>query len=256
MMLAAHSPAATVRREEGTPCPRRFDFERDAFDFANELVWEYRFDDVTGAVTFRRRQPKPAYTHRCFVLTRAGRLFLYHARFEPGQPAVDTSSYRRLIRQVLAGNARRPSPMAQQVVIPGFTSLRAFSRKHEVLLKAECGGAWRSYVLRSHWRMVFPISRAHQARTAADLQTTLARGESPIVHLVVFPRLTMNHGMILFDCRATREGVEFLAYDPNIPQSPAQLTYNAEQQTFLLPANPYWAGGPLDVIEIYRGWFL
>jgi len=255
-MLAAHSPAATVGREEGTPCPRRFDFERDAFDFANELVWEYLFDRAIGTVAIRRREPKPAYTHRCFVLTRAARLFLYHARFEPGQPAVDASVCRGLIRQVLARSPRQSSPSRTQVVIPGFASLREFSRKHDALLKAECGGAWRSYVLRSHWRMVFPISRVHQARTAADLQTALAREESPIVHLVVFPRLTMNHGMILFDCRATREGVEFLAYDPNIPQSPAQLTYNTKQQTFLLPANPYWAGGSLDVIEIYRSWFL
>lgn len=255
-MLAAHSPAATVRREEGTPCPRRFDFERDAFGFANELVWEYRFDSATGKVTIRRRELKPAYTHRCFVLTRAARLFLYHSRFEPGQPAVDASVCRGLIRQVLARSPRQPSPSRTQVVIPGFASLREFSRKHEALVKAECGGAWRSYVLRSHWRMVFPIPRAHQAHTAADLQAALARGESPIVHLVVFPRLTMNHGMILFDCRATGEGLEFDAYDPNMPQSPARLTYNAEQRTFHLPANPYWAGGPLDVIEIYRSWFL
>lgn len=256
MMLATNSPAATVSCENRNLFPRRFDFQRDAFDFANELVWEYLFDNAARAVTFRRRQPKPAYTHRCFVLTRAARLFLYHARFDPKQSAVDTSSYCGLIRQVLARNTRRPSQVAEQVVIPGFASLREFSRKHEALLKAECGGAWRSYVLRSHWRMVFPISRTHQARTAAALQAELAHGASPIVHLVVFPRLTMNHGMVLFDCRTTGERLEFDAYDPNLPQSPARLTYHAEQKTFHLPANPYWAGGPLDVIEIYRSWFL
>ena len=27
---------------------RRFEFERDAFAFPNELVWEYHFDEVTG----------------------------------------------------------------------------------------------------------------------------------------------------------------------------------------------------------------
>jgi hypothetical protein len=256
MMPVVNETAATARGEARTLFPRRFDFQRDAFDFANELVWEYLFDNATGAVTFRRRQPKPAYTHRCFVLTRAARLFLYHARFEPGQPMVDASVCRRLIRQVLARNPRQPSPESAQVVIPGFASLRDFSRKQEALLKAECGGAWRSYVLRSHWRMVFPISRAHQARTAAALQAALARGDSPIMHLVVFPRLTMNHGMVLFDCRMTRQGLEFDAYDPNSPQAPARLTYAADQQTFRLPANSYWAGGDLDVIEIYRGWFL
>ena len=34
---------------------RRFEFERDAFAFPNELVWEYHFDAATGATAARRR---------------------------------------------------------------------------------------------------------------------------------------------------------------------------------------------------------
>jgi hypothetical protein len=144
----------------------------------------------------------------------------------------------------------------KQVVIPGFAGLREFSAAREKLLKAECGGAWRSYFLRSHWRMVFPISRGHQKCTAGNLVAAVRENFSPIVHLVKFPSLTINHGMILSDVAETGGGLEFSAYDPNDPQRPACLKFDRAAESFFLPANSYWAGGGLDVIEIYRGWFL
>ena len=52
---------------------RRLDFDRDTLAFANELVWEYHFDEATGATTTRRRVPPPDYALRCFVLVRAVR---------------------------------------------------------------------------------------------------------------------------------------------------------------------------------------
>ena len=51
-------------------------------------------------------------------------------------------------------------------------------------------------------------------------------------------------------------GLDFAAYDPNDPTQPTRISYDASQQIFSLPANAYWAGGRLDVIEIYRSWFL
>ena len=235
---------------------RRFEFARDTFAFANELVWAYQFEPATGKTSFCRRQPKPDYTHHCFVLTRAARQFCYHARFDAGQPIADDETCRQLIREVVSRNPRKPCPGEKQIVIPGYASLREFSRARESLLKAGCGGAWRSYFLRSHWRMIFPISRAHQARTAAQLSAALKQNISPIIHLVNFPSLSINHGMILFDGTETGRGIEFQAYDPNDPSQPAQLTFDRESQTFFLPPNPYWAGGSLNIIEIYRGWFL
>ena len=65
---------------------RRFEFERDTFAFPNELVWEYHFDAATGTTAARRRVPPPEYALRCFVLVRAARQFLYHARFDPTAP--------------------------------------------------------------------------------------------------------------------------------------------------------------------------
>ena len=236
-----------------TKFPRRFQFGRDTFAFANELVWEYRFD-AAGRMSARKREPAPGYAHRCFVLARAARQFLYHAEFQPSQAPVDDTAYRGLIRRVLA---RDPRAVAETpVVIPGFADLHGFSTAKERLLKAECGGAWRSYVLRSHWRMLFPISRAHQESTAQRLLSETRRQFSPIIHLVNFPSLNINHGMIVYDAKEEDGQIVFAAYDPNLPAGPAMLSYDRTRRTFSLPANRYWAGGDLNVIEIFRNWIL
>lgn len=235
--------------------PRRFDFARDTFAFANELFWEYRLDPATGRMHFRRREPPPSYAHRCFVLARAARQFFYHARFDANQAAPADSESTRLVRAVLRRNPRQPAAPERRVVFPGFASLRAFSEAKPDLLKATCGGAWRSYALRSHWRMVFPISRRHQAITAPRLLAGIAAGGAPVVHLVRFPQLTINHGIVLFAARETAAAIEFAAYDPNRPEQPVRLEFDQTTRTFQFPANPYWAGGRVDVIEIFRGWF-
>ena len=104
--------------------------------------------------------------------------------------------------------------------------------------------------------MIFPISRGHQKRTAENLFAAIQCNFTPVIHLVKFPALTINHGMILFDAAETKSGVEFSAYDPNNPEKPVRLKFDRAATMFSLPANSYWAGGGLNVIEIYRGWFL
>jgi hypothetical protein len=235
---------------------RRFEFARDTLAFANELVWTYQFDPATGKTTVRWRKPKPDYVLRCFVLTRVVRQFLYHARFDAGQKIAGDETCRRLIREVISRNPRSPCPYERQIVIPGYAGLREFSRAQEQVFKNECGGAWRSYFLPSHWRMVFPLTRAHQTRTAAQLFAALKQNIAPIIHLVNFPSLSINHGMVVFDGVETGGGFEFKAYDPNDPKQPSRLTFDRAAQTFFLPANLYWVGGRLNVIEIYRRWYL
>ena len=254
-----HAPSANGHDSgpKSALSPRRFEFARDTFAFANELHWEYRFNTATGRTTFARHEPKPQYAHRCFVLTRTARQFHYHAHFDANlTPADDDETYQRLIRKVVSRNPRLPCAPEERVIFPGFAGLRAFSRAREALLKSECGGAWQSYVLRSHWRMLFPISRAHQERTAASLLAEIQRGAAPIIHLVRFPQLTINHGMVLFVVGENQTRVTFQAYDPNQPAGPTEVFFDRESKTFSLPANPYWPGGPLDVIQIYRSWWI
>jgi hypothetical protein len=244
------------KTNSGETSARRFEFGSDGFAFANELLWEYKFDEAAGKTIFRKREPKPDYALRCFVLTRASRQFFYHAHFDSEQKIAADVIYRQLIRQIISRNPRTPCELENQIVVPGFASLREFSTAREKLLKAGCGGAWRSYFLRSHWRMIFPISRGHQKRTAENLFAAIQKKFPPIIHLVKFPSLTINHGMVLFDVAENGGGLEFSAYDPNNPEKPAWLKFDRAAKKFFLPANSYWAGGELDVIEIYRGWFL
>ena len=235
---------------------RRFDFDRDTFAFANQLLWEYRFDGAGGAATARRRVPPPDYALRCFVLVRAVRQFLYHARFDPAAEPVADETYRRLVRAVLRCNPRRLSGPGERVVIPGFAGLREMSVAREAVLKGACGGAWRSYVQRSHWHIVVPVSRGHQHRTARELLEAVRHGGVPIVHLLRFPSLAINHGMVIFEGTRTPDGAAFLAYDPNQPERPAPLTYDRGRRTFSMPPNRYWRGGDLNVFEIFRRWYI
>ena len=82
------SPAA-----QRTP---RFQFDRDTFAFANELVWEYRLDPGAGTMTTFCNDPPPAYTHRCFVMARSARQFWHHARFDPSLPVADAGPHQNV----------------------------------------------------------------------------------------------------------------------------------------------------------------
>jgi hypothetical protein len=56
--------------------------------------------------------------------------------------------------------------------------------------------------------------------------------------------------------KQTDSAILFQAYDPNIPAYSTELCYDRATRTFYYSRNHYWAGGRLDVIEVYRGWFM
>jgi hypothetical protein len=231
---------------------RPFNFQTDTFAFPNELVWEYHFDDA-GRWVHQRRKPDPDYTHHCFVVVRSARQFFQNARFAPAQPQADEATYRRLIRSVVSIDPRRDLADSEKVVIPGYANLHEFSAGQERLLKEECGGAWHSYFQRGHWRMVFPFSRSNQERSAELLISDLKENRPPIVHVVRFPQLTINHALLLFDVKETDKEIVFSAYDPNRPESPKALTFDRSRRTFFFSGNDYFPGGRVDVYEVYRG---
>jgi hypothetical protein len=248
LLTAALTGCSTAR-----PVPadsRPFVFERDTFAYANELVWEYRFDEH-GKWIHRRREPKPNYTHHCFVVARSAKQFFEHARFDQRLPVADAQTYRRLIRKVVSTSSRKLAA-EEKIVIPGYPDLREFSRGQENLLKAECGGAWQSYFQRGHWRMIWPFSRKHQRKTAEELVDDLRQNRPPVVHLIRFPSLSINHAVVLFDAIETDREIRFATYDPNRPDKPSTLTYDRATRAFSLPTNFYFPGGRVAVYEIYR----
>ena len=233
---------------------RAFQFERDTFAYPHELVWEYHFNPATGTMTTRKADPPPTYYHRCFVMVRATRQFFYHTRFDPELPPADAPVYRKLVREIVSRDPRRPCAGSGRLVIPGYDGLRTFSRAHESLLKAECGAAWESYFLRSHWRMIFRVSGRFQEKMAEKLKRSLPKRGLTLAHLFRFPRITINHGIVLYDFTESERQIEFAAYDPNIPAYPVKLVYEKARRAFTFAPNIYWGGGALSVMEIFCDW--
>jgi len=233
---------------------RPFVFGQDTFAFNNEIVWDYHIDPDTGKTTHSRHLPPPTYSHHCFVVARAARQFFQHARFDGNLPVADEATYRRLIDQVASIDPERRLPDEKKVVIPGYTNLHSFSEAQAPLLKHECGGAWQSYFQRGHWRMILPISRGHQEQMAGRLVESLKRNVPPIVHVFRFPQLSINHALVLFEAKETGEEIQFMAYDPNNSAKPVPLIFNRAQRWFSFPACSYFAGGRVDVYQIYYKW--
>lgn len=233
--------------------PRPFDFQKDTFSYANELVWDYSYNQE-GKWVSKPHEPKPDYTHHCFVVARTTKQFFNYAQFDASQPQTNSATYRKLVLEVVSINPRRDAQQTHKIIIPGYPDLRAFSAAHEDILKAECGSAWQSYVQRGHWRMILPFSRKHQANTAQNLLKALESNRPPVVHLVKFPQLAINHSVVLFDAKETSNEIQFSVYDPNNPVTPVLLTFDRNKRTFSFPSNDYWPGGTLDVYEIYLNW--
>jgi hypothetical protein len=217
------------------------------------LVWEYGYD-TNGVWRSHKRVPRPDYTQHCFVVARCAKQFFENARFDPLQPVAEETTYRRLIRQVVATSPRRQVPEPECTVIPGYADLRAFSTAHEKLLKDECGSAWRSYLQRGHWRMIFPVTRHHQAKTANLILAHLRERGPAVVHVFCFPQLSINHALLIFDAKETVTDIQFTIYDPVDPVKPGTMVFDRARRSFSLPPNPYFRGGPVNAYEIYWKW--
>ena len=242
------------QRDEANTVPgRSFDFNRDTFAYANELLWEYTYDEK-GNWTTHTRELKPTYYQHCFVVARSARQFFDNARFDPSLPQIDESVYRERIRRVVKASPRRPLPEAQKVIFPGYADLRSFSREHEASLKSECGSATQSYIQIGNWRTILPFTRAHQERMARQLVTHLRSHRPVLVHVLRFPQLSINHALLLFDAKKTSSEVEFSVYDPNTPAHPVSLFFDRATRSFRFPPNTYFFGGTVNVYEIYWKW--
>lgn len=252
LLLLLVSGCASPGRSPAHP-PRAFAFSYDTFSYANELVWEYNYD-AEGNWTTKPRDPKPTYSLRCFVVTRSAKQFFQNARFDPSQPIADDATYRKKIHQVVTMGARKPPPEVNKVVIPGFANLREFSAARPDLLKTECGSAWESYLQRGHWRMVFPFSRQHQEKVALQTLTQLEEDRPVVLHILTFPHLSINHGLLAYDADVTDEEIRFHVYDPNAPDTPTTLTFERRSRTFILPQNKYFRGGPVNAYPVYWDW--
>lgn len=229
-----------------------FDPERDIFAFGNGLRWEYDSSFTELAVPIPRDQDE--YDHRCSQMVRAARQFFYAVRFAPEQARVSDESYRKLIRAVMKSDARATEPLDPPIVIPGFADLREFSEAYERSVKDEIGGPWRAYFQRGNWRMIFGFPPEHQRDTARSMLAELAEGNLPVVHLIHFPRVTINHTLLVYRAAETTTSIDFVAYDPNHRDREIFLRYDRAEAEFDLDPTLYWPGGPVVTYEVFHGW--
>lgn len=229
---------------------------RDTFAFANETVWLYQ-DGVprsrpleeAGAIEGER------YTRRCFVMARAVVQFRKFARFDPGQKRPDDAALARLIRDICAIPVWHPAAApAERISIGGWPDLHSLSRDRLALVQEHIGLGWPTYFRPGNFGIVFPPGRTAQERTAGAIDALWEAGEPPILWLVNFPSLSINHAVVVVGRRTGAGGwVHYQVYDPNLPDEPQVLDYDADRRTFSYPPTFYFKGGAVDVRLAYRG---
>ena len=245
--LAFLTGCASTPRTTGS---RPFHFETDTFAYANDVTEDFAYD-TEGRWRGHTRDPKPDYTRYCFVVARSARQFFQNARFDSALPVATETEYRRLVRKVVSTNPRKDLVESAKVIIPGYANLREFSGEQEQVLKEECGSFWQSYFQRGNWRMVFPFSRLDQQKMADQLARAVRENRPPILHVVCFPSLQINHAVVLYGIEETAEDILFAVYDPNAPHLPASLTFHRASRTFNYPMNADFQGGDVNTYEVY-----
>jgi hypothetical protein len=235
---AAPSPPVPVVDDARISAPG-FTFARDTFAFPNEI---------------RARHPdaENLYANYCFVLARGLRQFFQFARFDPAAPKLDSAGYVERVRR-LGEHApwEPPLPPDERIIIPGYRNLREFSLAEAAAVKAGLGGRFWTWVHWTNWRVTFPLLGQHQPRIADEIARELRAGR--LVQLLVtnWPVVELNHTVVAFAYRDTREDRVFDIWDPNDPAVPGTVTFERSQQRFWATRIYDTRPGPIRVFRMY-----
>jgi hypothetical protein len=228
---------------EGAADPRatapEFTFASDTFAFANLIRARHRGEDNL-------------YANYCFVLARAVRQFHAFARFDPALPRLDRAGYGERVRRVVAHHPWDPPlPPDDRVVVPGYRNLYEFSRDQEATVKEALGSRFWTLVNWTNWRVVLPVSGAHQERVASEITAELDAGR--LVQLLVtnWPTPELNHSVVAYAYRGTDATLEFEVYDPNDPASPGRISFERRERRFRAARLYDTRPGPIRAFRMY-----
>ncbi len=221
-----------------------FRFDRDTFAFQNATVLKYK----NGVPFLRPRStsddPANKYTRRCFVMTRTVMQFRKFARFDPRGAPLDDKPLAARIRAVSRYFAwQEPLPENERIVFPGYANLRQMSKARAEVFKENIGG-----------RMFFQHSRKYQDRTHANLDAALSRGDLFVGYLSTYPKLSINHAVLVYAREKRRPGDElehYLVYDPNHAEAPRQLTWSPRERAFSYQKDIDFIGGFVRAYQAY-----
>ena len=230
-----------------------FRFDRDTFAFANQTVFEYH----EGHASLRRPSAtkRDAYNRHCFVMSRTALQFKKFARFEPRHAALDDTALAARVRAVTRQPAwAQPLPENQRIVFPGYKDLKEMSKARRELVQLSIGHGWPSYFRISNVRMMFQDGTGYQERTHARLNAALAGGELFVAFLTTYPRLSINHSVLIYELKSSSSNPgedRYLVYDPNHPESPRELTWSTRDRAFAYQKDYDFIGGYVRVYQVY-----
>jgi hypothetical protein len=249
---------AQAAREVAPGPPLRFAF--DTFAFANQTVYIYPHGHAEERQQSRRGEQHPAFTLRCFAMCRSVEQFRKFAQFEPSLPPPDDATLAMLVRRINRHAVwRRALPPERRVVIPGYAGLHQLSADKPQIVQENIGGGWTVYVRPGNYRMFFygvngPRQQSHTQQRLAD---TLARNDLFIAYLTTFPKLSINHAVIIYGRRpATRADIaagvlHYFVYDPNHPDRPRDMAYDTHRRMFSYQKDWDFVGGKVTVLQVY-----
>jgi hypothetical protein len=250
------SAVAAVTLARATATASEFRFDRDTFAFANQTVFEYH----EGHASLRKGSSvkKDAYNRHCFVLCRTAMQFKKFARFDPNSALLDDTTLATRIRAVTHRPAwGEPSPESERIVFPGYKDLREMTKARREVFQKNIGHGWPSYFRISNARMMFLQSARYQEETHARINAALARGQLFVGFLTTYPRLSINHSVLVYKQKSfsPNPGVErYVVYDPNHPESPRELTWSPHTRSFSYQKDWDFIGGFVRVYQVYGKW--
>ena len=232
-----------------------FRFDRDTLAFQNATVLKYK----NGVPFLRARStsddPANKYTRRCFVMTRTVMQFRKFARFDPRSAPLDDKPLAARIRAVSRHFAwQEPLPENERIVFPGYANLRQMSKARAEVFKENIGSGFITYFRPSNGRMFFQHSRKYQETTHANLDAALSRGDLFVGYLSTYPRLSINHAVLVYARKKGRPRDElehYLVYDPNHAEAPRELTWSPRERAFSYQKDIDFIGGFVRVYQAY-----
>jgi hypothetical protein len=231
-----------------------FNFQRDTFAFKNATVLKYK----NGLPTLQRQlaaDPTNQYTRRCFVMSRAVVQFRKFARFDlHDAPLKDRQLAARIRAVVRRAPWDTPLPENRRVVFSGYKDLRELSKTKTEVFQRNLGSGFATYFRPANARMLFQHSPKYQEKTHANLDATLARGDLFVAYLSTFPKLEINHAILIYGRKRgySKDGfTRYLVYDPNHPEAPRELTWSPRECAFAYQKDIDFVGGFVRLYQCY-----
>ena len=176
-------------------------------------------------------------------------------------PAHDKAFSAEELRRFRAVARRAPwheaLPENQRIVFPGYANLREMSEARTQALQENIGSGFITYFRPSNIRMVFQQSRGYQEKTHANLDAALSRGDLFVAFLTTYPKLSINHTVLIYARKNNhyRDELErYFVYDPNHAEAPRELTWSPHERAFAYQKDIDFVGGFVRVYQAYGNW--